>query len=904
LAKLAADIRKRVNAILRMETEQGPLRRLQADFKKALIHDLTDDDFADMYAQTITYGLLTARVSRPAGLVAENVADMVPITNPFLRDLLSTFLTVGGRKGKIDFDEVGINEVVQTLRDKNTNMEAVLRDFGDRKPEEDPVIFFYEDFLKAYDARKKVKRGVFYTPRPVVSYIVRSIHELLQREFGLKDGLADTTTWGEMASKQLGLKIPDGIAASTPFVQILDPATGTGTFLVEVIDVIHSALTIKWQGQGLSKAQQQVAWNDYVPKHLLPRVHGYELMMAPYAIAHMKIGLKLFGTGYRFGSDERARVYLTNTLEPASDEQLRLAGFLPSLAQEAQAVNEIKRKQRFTVIIGNPPYSNYGQLNKIPFILDLLEDYKRGLVEKKLNLDDDFIKFVRYGQHQLDKSGVGMFGMITNSTYLDGITHRQMRVSLLETFSHLHLLDIHGSSKRQEKNPSGGEDENVFDIQTGVAIALFRKKATEPVIEHADLWGTRSEKYAKLAGTSVSTTPWVRLAPQPPYWFFRPKEMSLYNEYISWMALKDVFVVGGCGIKTERDRVSIHWTLKECCQAVEDFRTLPEHVLREKYNLPTDSRDWKIFNAVADVKRQGYKSLFRQVLYRPFDVRHIWYSGQTRGFVGTPGFPTMRHMRDGANFALLTCRQQAELGFHHVFCSRLIAECCTVSLKTREITSVFPLFVNVKEEGLKFYGGRAANFTSPFLRSLCSLLALPAQKPHGLPQGIRPEEIFCYAYALFHSPNFRDRYAEFLKIDFPRLPLTRSLNLFRLLSQVGGVIVALHLMESPILDQHVTTYIGPTNPEIEKVSLAGHTVWLDKAQTCGFRGVPEKVWNFHVGGYQVCHKWLKDRQGRTLSGEDIEHYQRIVVALSETIRLMKEIDEVIDKYGGWPGAFS
>jgi len=264
----------------------------------------------------------------------------------------------------------------------------------------------------------------------------------------------------------------------------------------------------------------------------------------------------------------------------------------------------------------------------------------------------------------------------------------------------------------------------------------------------------------------------------------------------------------------------------------------------------------------------------------------------------------MRHMRDGANFALLTCRQQAELGFHHVFCSRLIAECCTVSLKTREITSVFPLFVNVKEEGLKFYGGRAANFTSPFLRSLCSLLALPAQKPHGLPQGIRPEEIFCYAYALFHSPNFRDRYAEFLKIDFPRLPLTRSLNLFRLLSQVGGVIVALHLMESPILDQHVTTYIGPTNPEIEKVSLAGHTVWLDKAQTCGFRGVPEKVWNFHVGGYQVCHKWLKDRQGRTLSGEDIEHYQRIVVALSETIRLMKEIDEVIDKYGGWPGAFS
>lgn len=317
LAKLAANIRKRVNTILRLETDQGPLRKLQADFKGALIHDLSDDDFADMYAQTITYGLLTARFSRPAGLVAENVADMVPITNPFLRDLLRTFLTIGGRKGKIDFDEVGINDVVLILR--NADMEAIRRDFGDRKPEEDPVIFFYEDFLKAYDSQKKVKRGVFYTPKPVVSYIVRSVHGLLQTAFGLDDGLADTTTWGEMAKKTDGLRIPDGISAQTPFVQILDPATGTGTFLVEVIDVIHQTLIEKWEKQGLTRAQRHVIWNEYVSKNLLPRLHGYELMMAPYAIAHMKIGLKLDETGYHFGSKERARIFLTNALEPASN---------------------------------------------------------------------------------------------------------------------------------------------------------------------------------------------------------------------------------------------------------------------------------------------------------------------------------------------------------------------------------------------------------------------------------------------------------------------------------------------------------------------------------------------------------------------------------------------------------
>ncbi|MFQ5421038.1 MAG: N-6 DNA methylase, partial [Anaerolineae bacterium] len=514
LAGLARRIRDAAALLLAHEAQNGHLRRLHKAFQTALIHDLSEADFADTYAQTITYGLLTAAISRTemsdgqygTALVAENVADIVPVTNPFLKEMLQTFLQAGGRKGGIDFDELGIQDVVELLRGDETDLPAVLRDFGNKTQGEDPVIHFYEHFLAAYDKALKVQRGVFYTPKPVVSYIVRSVHELLQTEFGLADGLADTTTWGDMAQRNPDLTIPDGTDPDSPFVVILDPATGTATFLVEVIDVIYQTMTAKWRRAGLSAGRQQAAWNAYVPQHLLPRLHGYELMMAPYAIAHMKMGLKLYETGYRFGSDERVRIYLTNTMEKP-DHRPSLAGILPALAHEAQAVNHIKQEQSFTVVIGNPPYSGHSANKMKDDWIGLRDEYYTvdGKPLREHNpkyLLDDYVKFIRFGQQKIELTRVGILALITNHGYLDNPTFRGMRESLLQAFDGINVLDLHGNKRKKEVAPDGNPDENVFDIMQGVTIGLLVKLPNRintirylAKVCNADLFGLRKHKY-------------------------------------------------------------------------------------------------------------------------------------------------------------------------------------------------------------------------------------------------------------------------------------------------------------------------------------------------------------------------------------------------------------------------
>ena len=916
LAELARAIRNRIKTALAIETDKGPLTKLMKVFQSALVHDLDSDGFADMYAQTIAYGLLSARIADPRKKTVDDFAAHMR-TNPFLGELMETFLKVGGRRGKaggpgIDFDELGVSEVVELLDD--ANMEAVVRDFGDRNPQEDPIIHFYELFLKEYDAKKRMQRGVFYTPRPVVSYIVRSVDELLRTEFALVDGLADTTTWGEIVKRRKGLKIPDGVSPDQDFVQILDPATGTGTFLVEVIDLVHKTLVVKWKAQNHDEKKIEALWNEYVPKHLLTRLHGYELLMAPYAIAHLKISLKLYETGYRFGSDARACVYLTNALEPAQDFSGHLEFAIPALAHEAEAVNKIKLRKRFTIVIGNPPYSGISS-NMSDYAQRMVDAYKfvdgAPLNEKKLWLQDDYVKFIRNAQILIDTSRVGILGYITNHSYLDNPTFRGMRQSLIGTFPRIRVLDLHGNTTRVEYPPEGISDKNVFDIQQGVAICLAARGGSESGVERADLWGTREIKYFWLTKHSVANNEFYSLAPDSPYYLFIPQDTDYRAEYNAGWKLNEAMPMNCAGFITARDHFVVDLDRDALLERIGDFANLrrSDAEIRKIYfagcgsdKYPDgDTRGWKVPEArrrVATDKK--WRERVRVCSYRPFDRRYVYWADW---MVDWPRPELSGHMLSDENVAFHVCRQSVSAGWAHILVARGLIDDCYVSNRSRERGYAHPLYLLDSRDGLAFATHSKPNFAPAFLRQLGSALGLPEKKPHFVPDGLRPEDIFHYAYAVFHSPGYRSRYAEFLKIDFPRLPLTGNLELFRAMARLGGELVALHLLESPKLDRPITQYLGGRAPEVEKVSRSESTVWLDRAQTSGFKGVREDVWSFHIGGYQVCEKWLKDRKGRTLSKDDIDHYQKIVVALAGTVRLMKEIDEVIEQHGGWPRAF-
>ena len=554
LGQLALAVRTRLREVLAIESDEGPIHKLMSVFKENLISDLDTDSFSDMYAQTIAYGLLSARIINPKANTADAAHTQIPITNPFLRDLMETFLNIGGRSHRsgvgLDFDELGINEVVDLL--DNTNMEAVLRDFGDRNQKEDPVMHFFEGFLKEYDSKIRKDRGVFYTPQPVVSFIVRSVDEQLRTEFGLKDGLADTTTWGKLVERTEDLEIPEGTSPDQVFVQILDPATGTGTFPVEVIDLIYKTMVAKWQSQGKREAQIKELWNQYVPEHLLPRLHGYELMMAPYAIAHMKIGLKLYETGYRFKSDERTRIYLTNALEPARDTSGTFAFAIPALANEAEEVNVIKLNQRFTVIIGNPPYSGVSS-NNGDWIRNLLRSSDQTTLSSYFEfagqplresntrwLNDDYVKFFRLSQSLISASRVGIQGMITNSSYLDNPTFRGMRESLSKLFSKTYLVNLHGNVKKREKGLDGLKDENVFDIQQGVAISLMIAAPSAGEFSYCDMSGPRAAKYKSLDHTAFNDFEWNLLTPDPKLLLWRIFDNTNFGEYQEYHPIGEV----------------------------------------------------------------------------------------------------------------------------------------------------------------------------------------------------------------------------------------------------------------------------------------------------------------------------------------------------------------------------
>ena len=908
MASKAKLMRISVYNVLAQEDGEGPLHSMLDAYREVLIKDLSPDDFSDLQAQTATYGLFAARCRHEAESGPfTRMSAIFAETTPFLRDVFGQIAGPG-----IDHRIAWIVDDLAFLLDR-TDMSAILADFGSRAVEEDPVVHFYEDFLAAYDPKMREQRGVYYTPEPVVSYIVRSIDHLLRTRFNLTDGLADT--------ERILTEVPGNKKEESPRILILDPAAGTGTFLREVVMFVKDEIEHK----GLAGA-----WPEYVREHLLPRLFGFELLMAPYTICHLKLALELSGPDSQFvlPMGQRLNVFLTNTLEkPGEESSKQIVLMAHEIAREASGADAIKLEKPVMVVVGNPPYSGHSA-NEGVWIGELLRG-KDGqldtgsyfevdggpLIERNTKwLNDDYVKFIRFAQWRIESTGEGILGFVTNHSYLDSLTFRGMRQSLMNSFDEIFLLDLHGNSKKKEKTPEGGKDENVFDIQQGVAIGLFVKSengGNEPArVFHSDLWGKREEvskggKYGWLATNDVESTPWTELTPHSPSYLFIPRDETLAQEYEAGWKLTEMFHTSSVGIVTARDKLTIQWTHAEMKQVADKFAQLSEDEARATFNLGDDVQDWKVSSAQEDIREHpDAGDHIRTILYRPFDKRYTYYTGKSRGFICRPRSEVMRHMISGPNLGLVASRQASVHGdYSHVLASRFIVDNrCIYS--SRGIMYQFPLYSYPTEEQEHLGLGRQANFREGFVEAIGSSLSIEcASNDTGdLQIHLEPEDIFHYMYAILYSLDYRLRYAEFLKSDFPRVPFTSNRSLFSSLVECGRTLTSLHTLEST--GEEIPSFPNEGDHKIQKVQYippsnnAPGRVFVNPNQY--FEGISLQTWEFSIGGYRPAEKWLKDRKGRTLSYDDIIHYRQICAALAGTPRIMTRIDKEIQKHGGWP----
>ncbi len=808
-------------------------------FKQLLIHDISIDDFADIYAQTIAYGMFAARLNDTTlkDFSRQEAAVLIPKTNPFLRNL---FGYIAGP----DIDE-RIVWVVDSLANifKYTDVAHIMRNFGRETQTQDPIIHFYETFLAAYNPDQRKKRGVFYTPQPVVNYIIRSVDTILKRDFDLPMGLADKSKITKKIRTQGTHKLID---KEFHRIQVLDPATGTGTFLAEIIKYIHDKY---FNGEtGL--------WTKYVDSDLLPRIHGFELLMASYAMAHLKLDLVLRSTGWVqdvapindkiFRQDDlfdtklaqigrntvikntnrRLGVYLTNSLEEADPNTNNLP-FTQWLSNEAREANIIKADTPVMCIIGNPPYS-VSSSNNNDFARKLIERYKTGLNERNIQpLSDDYIKFIALGQHYIERNGTGILAFITNNSFIDGVIHRQMRKSLMETFDDIYILNLHGNSNIGEISPDGTKDENVFGIQQGVSINIFVKKTNRNSLAHihfAELFGLRGNKYAFLSNNTVETTDFQTLKPTEPNYFFVKKDLRQKQEYDEYFSICDMFSLNNLGIQTKNDKELISFT-------------------------PFDTE---------------YNTL---VSYRPFDIRYINYD---KNKVARPSYRVMQHM-EMPNVALIATRQFGGKKHFITFITKHLTE---IGSQPFASYILFPLYT--------YFGGkRESNLDQRIVRQIESIIGHDAE----------PLDIFDYIYGVLHNPTYREKYHEFLKIDFPRIPYPKNDTEFRKFAEIGGKLRKLHLMEN--LPSPTVKYPASGTDIIDRPRYENGRVYINDTQY--FDGVSDIAWNFFVGGYQPAQKWLKDRRGRTLTIDDIIHYKNVITVLDETYDIMQSINTKTEK---------
>ena len=897
-ARLLADVIEKSLTSDESNQQDSTLKQQMAAFKDILIHDITTQGFADIYAQTVAYGMFAARLHDPTlpTFSRQEAAELIPKSNPFLRKL---FGYIAGP----DIDE-RIKWIVDSLVEVflACNVEELLKNYGKNTKTEDPIIHFYETFLSEYDPKLRKARGVWYTPHPVVNFIVRAVDDILKTEFNLPQGLADTSKTNIKVNLQATDKRYTNniktVEEEVHRVQILDPATGTGTFLAEVVKHIHK----NFEGQ-------QGIWSNYVQTHLLPRLNGFELLMASYAMAHLQMDLLLKETGYKPTKEQRFRIYLTNSLEESHPDTGTL--FANWLSDEANEANRVKRDAPVMCVIGNPPYS-VSSTNKSEWIEKLTEDYKKDLNEKNIQpLSDDYIKFIRFGQHFIDKNRSGILAFITNNSFIDGLIHKQMRKHLLESFDKVYILDLHGSTKRKEVAEDGGKDENVFDILSGVSVNFFiktgkKKNGLNGELFKYNLFGKRNFKYEFLIQNNIENINWSKILQLDQQFSFKNYVKSSLDEFNSFN-VNDLFNISASGITTERDDLTMQFEKDTLTNIIVDISNLDEDNFRLKYNLNKDGRDWKLSTAKDDLLKN--KFILMTGLYRPFDKRYTLYSGKSKGFHSYPRANVMRHFLDNTNVGLIIGRQGQAMGdgeWNIIYLTNSIVD---LNIFYRGRGTVFPLYLYPEKNNqlsTEETAKRTPNLNLEIVKQIAEKLGLvftnekqtegetcyanSSEVRADFKLSFAPIDILEYIYAVLHSPTYREKYKEFLKIDFPRVPYPKDAATFWQLVALGTQIRAIHLLESSVVNKYITQYPVDGGNTVTKIKYESNKVYINDTQY--FNNVPATAWEFYIGGYQPAQKWLKDRKERKLEFDDILHYQKIIVALSETARIMKEIDTI------------
>jgi len=820
--------------------------------KETLIEELSLHDFIDAYVQTITYGLFLAELNSKNKITEENASRSIPKSMGILKELFKT-IDIEDIPDSIDWI---IEEIIDILNLVDQEKIKSNLAFSKLYQDEDPYVYFYENFLGAYDKKNRKAKGVYYTPIPVVKFIIESIDYLIRQNFN-KEGLKGDN------------------------VKVLDFATGTGTFLLEAfIKALEN--TDEGMKQGL------------IRERLLKNFYGFEYLIPPYTIAHLKLSQYLKDEGYPLQDDERLKIYLTDTLDNSKHEGI---SFFQKITKEGHDANQIKLQENVLVLMGNPPYSNFSSGDEKEgqqWIKDLLDDYKKGLNEKKINIDDDYIKFLRYAQWKVEQNGYGIVGIITNNSYLDGITHKIMRKSILETFDQIYILNLHGNKLKEEP------DDNVFDIMVGVSIVLFiklPKKSENPTINYYSTMDNglmdRELKYGFLLANDVSSLTWEKLNPiEPNYWFVN-KDLKGEVDYIKYPKITEIFNINGSGIQTDRNDLFIGYDKNEISGRIkkllsgdydEDFTNKYRVINSSSYPLLD-----RIKNKVFD------ENSIEKILYRPFDTRLIYYQ---IGITSRPGKKIMKHFIKNPNIGLVFTRQIISNEWKHVFVTDKIVDREIISTKTRERGYLAPLYLINEDQKSQsqtsfleskeyFDQYKNLDFRPNFQKGFIKYIYT---KYETIPS---PEDIFGYIYAILHSETYREKYKEFLKTDFPRIPFIDNLDQFKELSRLGNELIEVHLLRKDFVDSDLACYIVDGNDIIDKIKYDDKNFRLFINQDQYFENVPENVWNIEIGGYKVIYKWLKYRRGRNLSFGDINHFQKVVRSLSDTILIMNKIDQII-----------